>query len=51
VSTCKHTPCPSGYVNWHMWAEQKDKTHDQHRCPACGRWRVWRKRADTKEEA
>ncbi len=44
---CKHTPSPSGYVEWHEWAEKKSKTHVQEKCPACGLWAVWRpKRKD-----
>ncbi len=36
-----HTPCPVGYVAWHEWAEEKSRTHEQRKCPACGRWVVW----------
>lgn len=38
---CKHTPCPTGYVEWHEWAEKKSKTHVQKRCPSCGLWALW----------
>lgn len=41
---CRHTPAPTGYVEWHNWAEKKSKTHRQERCPNCGRWAVWVKR-------
>ena len=36
---------PGGYVAWHEWAEKKNRTHRQERCPGCGRWTVWRRRA------
>jgi hypothetical protein len=39
--SCKHTPSPGGYVAWHEWAEKKAETHEQVRCPVCGRWSVW----------
>lgn len=37
----KHTPCPSGYVDWHNWAEKKSKTHKQIRCPVCDTLAIW----------
>lgn len=33
---------PGGYVNWHSWAEDKLKTHDQLQCPECGLWVIWK---------
>lgn len=42
---CKHTPCPSGYIEWHEWAEKKARTHDQHRCPVCDGWAIWKRKA------
>lgn len=41
---CRHTKAPTGYVEWHEWAEKKAKTHDQIRCPGCGLFKVWVKR-------
>lgn len=41
---CSHTPCPSGYLEWHDWAREKIKTHTQHRCPVCKRWAIWKPR-------
>ncbi len=38
---CQHTPCPSGYVQWHYWADQMSKTHKQVRCPGCGLLSLW----------
>lgn len=38
---CKHTPCPSGYVQWCQWAKEMHKTHMQEKCPGCGRYKVW----------
>jgi DNA-directed RNA polymerase subunit RPC12/RpoP len=43
--TCRHTPCPKGYVDWHLWAERKSKTYEQVRCPNCGLWAIWRRRS------
>lgn len=40
----KHTPCPAGYVEWHDWAERKEKTHKQVACPTCGLYVIWKKR-------
>lgn len=42
-----HTPCPSGYVSWHLWAEEMSKTHTQRRCPGCNRWMIWYPRGGT----
>lgn len=41
---CKHTPCPIGYIQWHSWAKDKMKTHDQEQCKSCGLWAVWVKK-------
>ncbi len=42
-----HTPSPSGYLQWHAWAEQMAKTHKQARCPECGFLSIWQpKRAE-----
>lgn len=37
----KHTPHPTGYVEWHVWAEKKARTHEQIRCEGCGRLAIW----------
>lgn len=37
----KHTRCPRGYVGWHEWAETKQRTHHQIRCPTCGLFVIW----------
>jgi hypothetical protein len=36
-----HTPCPSGYIHWHEWAEKKIRTHKSTRCPICGLYAIW----------
>jgi hypothetical protein len=36
-----HTPCPSGYLAWDRWAEQKAKTHRQIKCEGCGLYAIW----------
>jgi hypothetical protein len=35
---------PEGYVAWFDWAEKKGRTHEQHRCPGCGRLSIWKKK-------
>ena len=44
TAECRHTPCPTGYVAWHEWAEKKALTHEQERCPGCGLWAIWRRK-------
>lgn len=37
-----HTPAPSGYANWHDWAEQMNLDgYKQVRCPQCDRYEIW----------
>ncbi|HEY3259615.1 MAG TPA: hypothetical protein VGJ95_04990 [Pseudonocardiaceae bacterium] len=36
-----HTPQPAGYSEWFDWAERMSRTHDQVRCPGCGRFSIW----------
>lgn len=36
-----HAPCPSGYTQWHEWAEWINKTHRNVECPGCGRFAIW----------
>jgi len=36
-----HTPQPTGYLEWHEWADKKAKTHRQVRCPGCGLFQIW----------
>lgn len=47
----KHTKCPSGYLEWHNWAEKKAKHHHQIKCPGCGRYCIWKrdKKAEVSE--
>lgn len=40
----KHTKTPSGYIQFHEWAEKKSKTHKQIKCPTCGFWAIWVKK-------
>jgi len=45
----QHTPCPSGYLDWHAWAKRMDHTHRQVRCEGCELFLIWvpkRKRSD-----
>ena len=48
-----HTHQPTGYVQWHEWAEQKSRRHYQVRCPGCGLFSIWkrkRKSGQTEQE-
>jgi hypothetical protein len=36
-----HTPCPTGYLQWHAWAERMSRTHKQKRCSHCGLFAIW----------
>lgn len=46
----KSNPCdlhmdgPSGYVEWHDWAERMERTHEQRQCSGCGLWKIWVRR-------
>lgn len=42
----KHTKFPVGlgYLDWHVWAEKKEKTHVQTQCPTCKLWVIWKKK-------
>lgn len=42
----QHTPQPCAYVAWHVWVEQKGRTHTQHRCPGCWLYQIWTRRPD-----
>ncbi len=44
MTTCQHTECPTGYMEWHLWAEKKGETHYQVRCPGCGLFAIWKKK-------
>ncbi len=37
----QHTACPTGYLQWHDWAEKMSRTHRSTRCPTCGFYAVW----------
>jgi hypothetical protein len=37
---------PSGYLEWHKWAEEMEKTHNQTQCPHCGYWVIWNLKTD-----
>lgn len=45
----RHTVCPDGYTQWHAWAEQMNKTHEQRRCNGCGLYAIWEPRALAQE--
>lgn len=52
TDACKlHAPAPPGYVAWHEWVERKARTHEQHRCPGCGLWKIWRPKKTRKRES
>lgn len=33
------------YGQFDEWAAAMARTHDQRKCPGCGRWRLWVRRA------
>lgn len=35
---------PSGYLQWHAWAEKREKTYSQSQCPECGLWVIYERR-------
>lgn len=35
---------PSGYIDWHEWAEKKTKTHKQIKCKGCGLFHIWKRK-------
>lgn len=38
----RHTPCPTGYVDWHEWAARMHyQRHSQCRCDGCGLLVIW----------
>jgi excisionase family DNA binding protein len=37
----KHIEGPEGYVEWHLWAEEMSKTHNQRKCKGCGLYTIW----------
>lgn len=37
----KHTPCPTGYLEWHIWAEKMSRNHTPVRCDVCGLLSIW----------
>jgi hypothetical protein len=43
-NVAKHTKCPTGYVQWHDWADRKMFTHKQVQCPSCGLYAIWIKK-------
>jgi hypothetical protein len=42
-NSAEHTPCPTGYVDWHEWAASMHyQRRTQHKCPGCGLLKIWR---------
>ena len=38
----EHTPEPSGYLAWHVWADGMDRLgYEQRQHDACGLWTQW----------
>lgn len=37
----EHTVAPDGYVDWHYWAEEMQRTHRPVKCEGCGKWAIW----------
>jgi len=45
---CEHTPGQprqGDYFGWYAYAERMSKTHRQQRCPTCGLWAIWVRKA------
>ncbi len=40
-SISQHTQAPTGYTNWHTWANDMKKGHYQTQCPDCKAWVIW----------
>lgn len=40
-SKLKHTPCPEGYLQWHLWANEMNEEYYPVRCEGCGLYSVW----------
>ena len=47
----RHTPAPRGYIEWHIWAEEMSKTHDQKVCDGCGLLVIWVQKTAVSSEA
>lgn len=48
MSECSSEQCnamakkvPKGYIAAHLWAVEMLKTHQQQKCPICGKWTLW----------
>lgn len=40
-----HTKQPEGYIQWHDWAEKKQKVgYRQKKCLGCGHYQIWYKK-------
>lgn len=37
------------YRDWQVRAVKMARTHDQQRCPGCGRWAIWVERAPARK--
>lgn len=37
-----HTRAPGNPLDYARWAEAMRETHEQERCPGCGRWVIWK---------
>lgn len=35
---------PTGYIAWFEWAERQAKRYEQHACPDCGRFTIWKRK-------
>lgn len=37
-----HTYGPGDPLTWPEWAAEMSRTREQHQCPDCGLWAIWR---------
>lgn len=46
VTACtpRLTDEPTGYLQWHAWAERKAIAHRQLKCAKCGLWHLWERK-------
>ena len=41
-----HTKAPTGYTEWHWWAERMARRGyvQERRCPGCWLWKIWKRK-------
>ena len=51
-NAANHTKAPMGYLQWHKWAREMMKTHQQIICDGCRRYAIWvpKEQSDMKKD-